>query len=111
MQPQGHVQVLYNMTIFGFDPQQALDAPRICLTADPEDRHNAKFHGTPDGPATNPTTVVAVEDDIPAEVVEGLRSLGHKVKVYSGNSRELFGSKCDLNWFNVCVFLVFFFFF
>lgn len=95
MQPQGHVQVLYNMTVFGFDPQQALDAPRFCLVPDPDERENAKHHGTPDGPASNPTTIVAVEDTMPSETVEGLRALGHKVKVLSGNARELFGRKLN----------------
>ena len=29
MQPQGHVQVLLNMLLFGMDPQQAADAARF----------------------------------------------------------------------------------
>ncbi|KAK6355736.1 hypothetical protein TWF718_000124 [Orbilia javanica] len=31
MQPQGHVQVFLNMLGFGFNPQTALDAPRVCV--------------------------------------------------------------------------------
>lgn len=95
MQPQGHVQVLYNMTVFGLDPQAALDAPRFCLMADPDEREKTKRHGTPGGPATNPTTVVAVEDVMPGETVEALRKLGHKVKVLSGNARDIFGRKLN----------------
>lgn len=109
MQPQGHVQVLYNMTVFGFDPQQALDAPRFCLIPDPDERANAKHHGTPDGPASNPNTIVAVEDTMPSETVEGLRALGHKVKVLSGNARDLFGSKlkCKRSTSFICLFDVY----
>lgn len=90
------------MIVFGFDPQEALDAPRICLAADPASRHNSKYHGTPDGPVSNPVTVVAVEDTLSADVVEGLRALGHTVKVYSGNDRDIFGSKCKLPFFFTC---------
>lgn len=33
MQPQGHVQVFLNLVVFGMDPQEALDAPRISVRA------------------------------------------------------------------------------
>jgi gamma-glutamyltranspeptidase / glutathione hydrolase len=78
MQPQGHVQVLMNMEVFGMDAQQALDAPRICIGA-----------GRPeDGDVFDRT--VYVEDGIPSETVQGLEKLGHKVKVMS-RFHALFG--------------------
>lgn len=79
MQPQGHVQVLLNMLVFGLHPQAAVDAPRVCIGA-----------GTPDqGKVLNRT--VYVEEGIREEVVEGLRALGHEVKVVGGYERGLFG--------------------
>jgi gamma-glutamyltranspeptidase/glutathione hydrolase len=59
MQPQGHVQVLQNMLDFAMDPQQALDAPRFCVS---------EGRGT-----------VLVEAGIDPDVVRTLTSLGHPV--------------------------------
>ena len=69
MQPQGHVQVLMNLEVFGMDAQQALDAPRICIGAGV----------AANGDETDQT--VYLEEGIPPEAVDGLQKLGHKVKV------------------------------
>ncbi|CBF81462.1 hypothetical protein AN5658.2 [Aspergillus nidulans FGSC A4] len=79
MQPQGHVQVLLNMLAFGYHPQAALDAPRICIAA-----------GNPElGKQLDRT--VYVEEGISEDAVEGLRKLGHQVKVLKGWERGMFG--------------------
>lgn len=79
MQPQGHVQTLLNMEVFGMNPQQAVDAPRICIGA-----------GMPDeGEILDPT--VYVEEGIDDNVVKGLQQLGHKVQVLHGMQRGMFG--------------------
>jgi gamma-glutamyltranspeptidase/glutathione hydrolase len=58
MQPQGHVQFLLNLLVFGMDVQQAIDAPRF--------RHL-------DG------VRVALEGPIPDSVRAGLAALGHQI--------------------------------
>lgn len=75
MQPQGHVQVLLNMLAFGHDPQVALDAPRICISAGEEG-------GKP---------VIYVEEGISEQAIEGLKKLGHNVQVLCGWERSMFG--------------------
>lgn len=76
MQPQGHVQVLLNMLAFGYHPQAALDSPRICIAA-------------PTSGSTDST--VFVEEGISDAAVEGLRRLGHQVKILKGWKRAMFG--------------------
>lgn len=79
MQPQGQVQVLLGQLVGGLNPQQALDAPRVCIGA-----------GMPDEGDVFDLTVY-VEDGMPEETVEGLRRLGHRVGVVTGMRRDLFG--------------------
>jgi gamma-glutamyltranspeptidase / glutathione hydrolase len=59
MQPQGHVQLLLNLLVFGMNPQAAADAPRF--------RH---FEGLR----------VGLEPPIPDSVRAALRALGHEIE-------------------------------
>lgn len=79
MQPQGHVQVLLGQVIAGLNPQQALDAPRICIGA-----------GMPEAGKVLEWTV-NVEEGMSEETIEGLKRLGHKVEVVKGWKRGMFG--------------------
>lgn len=79
MQPQGHVQVLMNMLAFGYTPQAALDAPRICIGA-----------GMPENGEVMDMTVY-LEEGISESVRDELRSMGHKAEMVSGMGRGLFG--------------------
>ncbi len=56
MQPQGHVQLLLNLLLFGMDPQEAVDAPR--------------FRSYGGGR-------LALEAPVPSEVRSALEGLGH----------------------------------
>lgn len=78
MQPQGHVQVLLNMLAFKYNPQAALDAPRICIGA-----------GMPD--AGDLFGTVYLEEGISQDVADKLTALGHNVEIVSGYQRGLFG--------------------
>ncbi|KOS23294.1 putative gamma-glutamyltransferase [Escovopsis weberi] len=79
MQPQGHVQVLLGQLVGKLGPQQALDAPRICIGAGFQEQ----------GKGVDWT--VSVEDGMAEETVRGLRELGHRVMVVKGEERSLFG--------------------
>ncbi|KAI7540559.1 gamma-glutamyltranspeptidase, partial [Hortaea werneckii] len=86
MQPQGHIQVLLNQLLFNLSPQEALDAPRVCIGA-----------GMPDEGDVMDMTVY-LEEGIPESTVEGLRKLGHKVQVVRGWERGLFGRGQLIRW-------------
>ncbi|KAI1112150.1 gamma-glutamyltranspeptidase [Nemania sp. NC0429] len=86
MQPQGHVQVLLGQVVAGLNPQQALDAPRVCIGA-----------GMPeDGKVID--AKVSVEEGMPEETIEGLRKLGHHVEVLTGMARSRFGRGQIIRW-------------
>lgn len=88
MQPQGHVQVLLGQIVGGLSPQQALDAPRICIGPGmPEDGTEAKDN-----------MVVSVEEGMPESTVEGLRKMGHHVEVVKGAARAMFGRGQVIRW-------------
>jgi len=60
------------MFAFGFNPQVALDAPRIAIT--PRE-------------TTRADTIVHLECGVPPETISGLKKLGHNVSVEGGISR------------------------
>jgi len=62
MQPQGHLQVVTGMVDHGLNPQATLDTPRWQVNRD---------------------WSVDVEAETPEATIDGLRSLGHQVKVVS----------------------------
>lgn len=70
-QDQQALQVFLNIAVFGMRLQQAIEAPRFNSS---HHRESFRTH------AFNPGVMV-VESRIPADVVEGLRRMGHKVAV------------------------------
>ncbi|KAK4168001.1 putative gamma-glutamyltransferase YwrD [Cladorrhinum sp. PSN259] len=99
MQPQGHVQVLLGQLVGKLNPQQALDASRICIGAGmPPD--------SPGGGGGVFDMTVYVEEGIEEKVVEGLRGLGHRVEVVKSDGggegnwqgRALFGRGQVIRW-------------
>lgn len=82
MQPQGHLQTLLGQVIAGLSPQQALDAPRVCIGSTSEEVD----------------LTVSVEEGMAEETIEGLKKLGHKVEVVKGMERSLFGRGQIIRW-------------
>lgn len=72
-QPQGHLQLILNLTLFGMDPQSAIDAPRFCI----ED-------GTQGG-------AVSIEEGWAPDTVTRLERMGHPAKWVKSYDRKVFG--------------------
>lgn len=85
MQPQGHVQVLFNI-LRGFTPQAALDAPRFCISAGLPDSESSST-----GSAGDINSEVYFEDGFSDETIVKLRAMGHDARVVSGFNRGLMG--------------------
>ncbi|XP_063297067.1 glutathione hydrolase-like YwrD proenzyme [Pelobates fuscus] len=86
MQPQGHIQVLFNMAEYRMNPQQAVDAPRFYVEYSKKDRKWQLF----------------LEDGILKDVAEELQARGHEVHwPVCGHDRKLFGRGqiiCQGDW-------------
>ncbi len=65
MQPQGHVQVVMNLTDFGHNPQAALDGPRFQWMKGLQ---------------------VQLEKTVPSSIVQELLEMGHEITVTEENS-------------------------
>ncbi|WP_173012445.1 gamma-glutamyltransferase [Niveispirillum sp. SYP-B3756] len=74
MQPQGHVQVLVNIIDFGMNVQEAGDAARWQHEGSPE----------PTGEKGDGVGTLYLEQGIAPDVVEALKTRGHKVEIKPG---------------------------
>jgi gamma-glutamyltranspeptidase/glutathione hydrolase len=74
MQPQGHVQILVNLTDFGMNLQEAGDAPRAYHTGSSE----------PTGTSMTDGGILHLESGVPAEVRRELARLGHWIVEANG---------------------------
>ena len=70
--PQGMLQVFLNLVAFGFDPQEAVEAPRF---------YSYSFPGS-SYPSDYQPGVMRGEGRIPEDVIEALRKRGHTVERY-----------------------------
>ncbi|XP_062987550.1 glutathione hydrolase-like YwrD proenzyme [Elgaria multicarinata webbii] len=76
MQPQGQVQILFNMLEFGMNPQEALDAARFFVELNQKSDAWYAF----------------LEDGIPQYITEELKAMGHAVMLpVTGHRRSIFG--------------------
>ena len=70
MQAQGHVQMVLRTQLWGQDPQMAADAPRWRVTQG---------------------LGVALESTLPAETIEALQAMGHRITLEAPDNAFGFG--------------------
>ena len=70
VQPQAMTQLVVNIVDFGFDPQAAIEAPRLATYSYPVTTHPHNY---------NPG-LLQVEGRIPAETIQALADRGHKAE-------------------------------
>jgi len=85
MQPQGQVQVLFNI-LRGFTAQAALDAPRFCVSSGSLDNELEEGSEAGDG-----NSEVFFEEGISKETVAKLQAMGHDTRRVSGFARGMMG--------------------
>lgn len=88
MQPQGHLQVLLNSFVFGYNPQDALDAPRLCIKPA---RASPEYASADDHSTLSQKSIVSLEEGFSKQVAQGLEKMGHKVEIITGWERAVFG--------------------
>ena len=84
------VVVVLGQIVGGLSPQQAMDAPRICI--EPGLSSAAKEDGD------SMDRAVFVEDGMSEETIKGLEALGHKVEVVRDIKRTKFGKGQIIRW-------------
>ncbi|ORX59611.1 gamma-glutamyltranspeptidase [Hesseltinella vesiculosa] len=90
MQPQGQVQVILNMLQYLYNPQQALDLPRLCV-APPKQSTNKDVSTAAYSFTDVSQSVVYLEEGVSAEAVEELQAMGHTCYVLQGHARSMMG--------------------
>lgn len=95
MQPQGHTQVMLNMLHKGFNPQNALDVPRFCISAGMPPETSSPSSGPGTGGAAEQAasagdinSEVFFEEGFDPEVVKRLGEMGHQVGTTKGECIE-----------------------
>ncbi len=86
VQVQAMAQCLINITVFGMDPQSAVEAPRFASYSFPSSF--APFDYRPG--------VLAVEDRVPKETGEALAAKGHQIEWWPALAGEA-GSVCIIH--------------
>ena len=85
MQPQGHLQVFFNLVVHQKNVQTTLDLPRFCISSksiEINDDDDDDQYGR---------SLILFEDGFPNETIEKLQKFGHRIEIIRGVDRSIFG--------------------